>query len=134
MEKVYCENCGIQVPQSAFVLIKTEKEIEFNDDNSVSVKETPIEPYYSIDEDYICSCGFHPEASTDWGNKIWLPDDDGEIEEPTHERYETKFCKSCGSSVNDDDYSNNHIIDEVDMESGEIFSFCKTTNTRINYL
>ena len=113
MKKFYCENCGNEVPQSSFVKISTEKEYIIKDDDSIEIKETPIEPYFRIDSKFLCSCGKNPNS---------------------HENFdEIKFCSGCGKSVGDKDFWINHLIDCVDEETGEVFNLCKVSDSRTNF-
>jgi hypothetical protein len=112
MKKIYCENCGKEVPQSSLVKISTEKEFIIKDDDSIEIKETPIEPFSRIDSKFLCSCGETPNSIDTF--------------------YEIKFCSGCGKSVGDKDFVDNHLIDWVDEETGEIFNFCKISDSKTN--
>ncbi len=113
MKRIYCENCGNEVPQSSLVKVSTQREYIVKEDDSIEIKIIPIEPYFKIDSKFLCSCGKNPNSGENF--------------------YEIKFCSGCGKSVGDKDFGINHLIDWVDEETGEVFNFCKVSDSRTNF-
>lgn len=76
--------------------------------------------YPDVDENYLCKCGFHPIEETDFLNHY-------SIDNP---RYSIKYCNGCRMSLNDNEYQTTHI-DDVDENTGRVFTYCNISNMRV---
>lgn len=82
------------------------------------VSSNHLDNELEVEVSFICECGFHPNQHTDFINHSLDVDD---------VRYEIQYCSCCGKSVNDEDYKSQHE-DDVDMETGGVFTYCKVSN------